>query len=1749
MNQTLNISGITLNPNVDYLNVHNYGDINVVNVNLSTYEMYISGLSKYLSVDRYIKNSLNDGNIVFAEMSGSGNIYISGFVNFNKAGDLHEIFQSPTQPIANEGIINSVNSGDISTSFGVEFDDLYGINGTSNTFIGGITTLNSGSIQNASNLGNISAYNSTQNSYFYPNNDEDEYYAGLIYGYDSGIVAGGIAAIAISGNSRIYDTANNGDVIVAAEKYVRSGGILGVALWREADAGGITSTMGLENTIQNSILSNGLNFGDISAISSTIASYTISDPLVTKGFYLRFGSTTNYEDGEYYTVQTVEGNDERPPIYSSAGGVIGYGLSVMQRMLNHGVISATDVAGGIAGATYVLGGSTSPVTTVNITTAINYGEIKSIDDADYGNIDMFALNSDEISLFYMLDGNDFIYPTHMTPESPGAKRGFGGIFGRLQRGTNGSMTSATGAFNFIVNANDQIDLIGRLDQVDNFSSSLRYFRFNDAIYYSAKINDTTQVVFTGIYFEVYKVTNRESRNPYIYTYDTILAEQVGIVMTEENLLASGNTDSSYTYYRIGDYLSADYISRIEVPWITEDPNDINLTEDWTDPLLENEEREYIYGPYFPMRTETNLTEYIYYAEYDLLADRFRKVEDEGLGTNIRENGMYVLSTTAGQEFGEVLPRNINPSAIELINEDLDLMINNLDYGNLAPSQTINLSETIIDKYEALYQTRYNDKAELTDSELQNITLHENNGGSNTVLSSPEINYATKEITYTISMEAFDPLQETASFNIFDALTSANALIAVRPEDYYPTDELIISEYIEGSSFNKSIEIYNGTKSDVDLSAYSIEIYYNGSTSAGNTISLSGTLLSGHTYVVSNTSADQEILALSDLITGSVQHNGNDAVALLKNGVAIDVFGVIGVDPGTGWDVDGITGQDTADHTLVRKPTVSSPNTTFTGSEWIIYDVDTFDYLGMHNLDVISDYLYPERYDEISTLYPPLLEVDLPAYNISSDTTLSLGYFSIYSEAFVNNSIFAKNMYYNNYQIKITFTPNMNETTGTSGIQSVSFNGGASINLSTTTEYIDPQPLSIDITGRGNVNYNGSLTLNFNDQKSFLNEGYDFKEFFKLYYLDGTNEVEVDASYYSISSTPVTAGGLYQIVFVFDDALLKTGDYIIKYSYFSASTEYEVLFDKAPSNQVAVIDFDYYSMNDQITFNGTSITSYINMGKIPDIDTTTNNYTTNTMEISNPLYEVFLSTTTYDISFMYSDSFMISPFAEVTRAQLMDTTYSGGYVTYIIEYDITAEDGVTEETYTHTIVERAVSLTAAYKDGNDVPLENITTTREALSTRFEIDLGFDTSIDMSGPVEYSVNTSDPAYLEISVSGIEPKEVPLDPDVPITNIVGLTYSANNYLIIDMSAETLPGTYTFIITYNRGTTIGNIVFASLEITKFEGTSAYISDIKFTPIASESTYPTIDIVDSFGGDITQIYDPSIYFFGIDYDGADDNYYQYFKINGKVNNIPLESYYPYILDYLPLGATISRWDTTTSDWTAEVSDSSTDLEKSVLAADYTEIVGNENIAIKYRVKSEDGNSEVYYYISVNDILYNVTLIFDIYYCDDQEVCVLAKSTEDFTEVIQINVYNLYIDSNDMSGVNPAYSENNPLYYRTFSKVSGLYNSMSHYIYTDSTNYNYRFGRNRSGFYIFEVILPIDEYLNEMYTYEIMIDGYTLDDLDDLTYTSNINLNGKYYYIDFSENNRTRRFDIKISRTTVSGDKPFGLFDYFRTWS
>lgn len=169
-------------------------------------------------------------------------------------------------------------------------------------------------------------------------------------------------------------------------------------------------------------------------------------------------------------------------------------------------------------------------------------------------------------------------------------------------------------------------------------------------------------------------------------------------------------------------------------------------------------------------------------------------------------------------------------------------------------------------------------------------------------------------------------------------------------------DLIISEYIEGSSNNKAIELYNGTGKTINLSAYTLEQYNNGSTTASSTAKLEGELLAGETYVIYNSQSNDNLKAaianVKKLAHGVTAFNGDDAIVLKNNGVIIDSIGKVGEDPGTNWNVNGVA---TSEMTLVRKSTITSGDTNITDMydpslEWIAYPQDTFTNLGSHVME-------------------------------------------------------------------------------------------------------------------------------------------------------------------------------------------------------------------------------------------------------------------------------------------------------------------------------------------------------------------------------------------------------------------------------------------------------------------------------------------------------------------------------------------------------------------------------------------------------------------------------------------------------------------------------------------------------------------------------------------------------------------------------------------------------------------------------
>ncbi len=225
-------------------------------------------------------------------------------------------------------------------------------------------------------------------------------------------------------------------------------------------------------------------------------------------------------------------------------------------------------------------------------------------------------------------------------------------------------------------------------------------------------------------------------------------------------------------------------------------------------------------------------------------------------------------------------------------------------------------------------------------------------------------------TYTADIPA--QVAETTVYYVVEATdddnatsTSQEASFTVSPEIGDIPTGMIISEYIEGGSNNKTIEIYNGTGADVDLTPYSVKLGSNGG-DWGNNYDMTGTLTAGDVFVISNSQSAAEILAVTDATSNVCFFNGDDAIGLFYNTTLIDVIGVPGVDPGSSWDVAGGAGT-TVNYTLVRKIEVTegttdwaiSAGTDETTSQWSIYPQDTFTYLGSHGLDPSQIVATPE----------------------------------------------------------------------------------------------------------------------------------------------------------------------------------------------------------------------------------------------------------------------------------------------------------------------------------------------------------------------------------------------------------------------------------------------------------------------------------------------------------------------------------------------------------------------------------------------------------------------------------------------------------------------------------------------------------------------------------------------------------------------------------------------------------------------
>ncbi|WP_298898768.1 endonuclease [uncultured Psychroserpens sp.] len=157
-------------------------------------------------------------------------------------------------------------------------------------------------------------------------------------------------------------------------------------------------------------------------------------------------------------------------------------------------------------------------------------------------------------------------------------------------------------------------------------------------------------------------------------------------------------------------------------------------------------------------------------------------------------------------------------------------------------------------------------------------------------------------------------------------------------------DIFFSEYIEGSGTNKVLEIANFTGAAVDMSIYTLKLSANGNANWSTTYTFPNntTINNQGVYVIANGGSIVCTSEYDDINNAITSFNGNDAIGLFKNDILIDILG--------DFNSSANYAQNT---TLVRKPEIDRPTTTFDINEWNSFASNNCDDLGTHiqTLDV------------------------------------------------------------------------------------------------------------------------------------------------------------------------------------------------------------------------------------------------------------------------------------------------------------------------------------------------------------------------------------------------------------------------------------------------------------------------------------------------------------------------------------------------------------------------------------------------------------------------------------------------------------------------------------------------------------------------------------------------------------------------------------------------------------------------------
>ena len=186
--------------------------------------------------------------------------------------------------------------------------------------------------------------------------------------------------------------------------------------------------------------------------------------------------------------------------------------------------------------------------------------------------------------------------------------------------------------------------------------------------------------------------------------------------------------------------------------------------------------------------------------------------------------------------------------------------------------------------------------------------------------------------------------------------------------------LFISEWSEGSSYNKYFEVFNPTYDTIDLSNYAYARVNGSPTSLGvyeywNNFDSGTVILPLDVFVVAHSLADSIILSNADmLVSGSTAlSNGDDGLALVygnepltpaaPDSVTYDILDWVGDwngDPGQGWNIGSVNAA-TRNHTIIRKCNITNGDTSWANSaanQWMVRPNNYWNNIGAHTFNTI-----------------------------------------------------------------------------------------------------------------------------------------------------------------------------------------------------------------------------------------------------------------------------------------------------------------------------------------------------------------------------------------------------------------------------------------------------------------------------------------------------------------------------------------------------------------------------------------------------------------------------------------------------------------------------------------------------------------------------------------------------------------------------------------------------------------------------